>query len=137
MGKEKDEEIKKLWAEIARSGVIDLKLDDESPPNSYMNSYENDNKMNGMQMKRICITCDKEIFGRALKTKDGLIHKECHVCIECRKFLLGKRYAVLWEDDKKIKLCEQCTEESRDVRKKIAKESMSRKQTFVVSDDMD
>ena len=146
---EKDEEIKKLWAEIAKSGVvnlglsqsntssIDLKLDDESPPNSfYPNSFESDHKMKEVQT-RICITCNLPIHGRALKTKDGLIHKECHVCVECRKFLLGLKYAVLWEDDKKIKLCEECVEESREDRKKMAKESMSRKQTFVVSDDMD
>merc|ERR1712048_1103287 len=105
-------------------------LNDETPPNSY-EDYDDDHKM--QQPKRICITCGKEIIGRALKTKDGLIHKECHCCVECNKFLLGKIYAVLWEDDKKVKLCEECTEESREDRKRMAKESMSRKMTFFVS----
>merc|ERR1711971_448475 len=53
--KEKDEEIKKLCKELKRQGVVnlalsqlsqsntsDLNLNDESPPNSYMHSYEDD-----------------------------------------------------------------------------------------------
>merc|ERR1712129_659927 len=148
--KEKDEEIKKLYKELKQQGIVncalsqlsqsntsDLNLNDESPPNSYMHSYEDDSKTNEPRPKRMCITCGKEIIGRALKTKDGLIHKECHSCIECGKFLLDLKYAVLWEDDKKVKLCEVCTEESKEDRKRMAKQSMARKQTFVLSDDLD
>merc|ERR1712244_141628 len=62
-----------------------------------------------------CITCNEKIEGRALKTKHGLLHRKCHVCIECNTFLLGKKYGILFEDDgKKIKLCEKCTEEAHE-----------------------
>eukprot|EP01083_Nonionella_stella_P126121 381599_1 len=84
--------------------------------------------VNRQEAKRICSTCNKEIVGRALRTKGGLHHRKCHVCSECKATLAGKLYGVVESNGKKVKLCEVCTNKANE--KRVEKSKTSQKRTM-------